>query len=575
MNYTWIPKDPACPEKVEHLSKEVKITPLIASLLVRRGVTSYQEAERFFRPKLSQVNDPFLFMHMQEAVDLLNQAILEKKRIRLFGDYDVDGTTAVAMAMNALCNRVAFIDYYIPDRYSEGYGLSQAGVEAAIADRVDVLITMDCGVRSVELIQTLISNNIQVIVCDHHEPGEVLPPAIILDPKVPGDTYPFEGLSGAGVGMKLLEALFTSNAWSLDELYANLDLLALSIAADIVPVTDENRIYAFYGLKQINESARPAFKKMLSAANRSGVIKLNDLVFGIAPRINAAGRIRSGRTAVACMLNPVSEDLDALMQDIEQDNATRKGLDQQITQEALKMLENEPSDRSVNVLFAPHWHKGVVGIVASRVIEKYPLPTLILTEHQGVLSGSARTVGNFDIHQALIQCADLLIQFGGHQHAAGLSLYPQHFTALKQRLNDLASVYFETNPRTPILSVEATLNFNEIFGSESVFSIPKLVRVLEAFEPHGPGNLKPVFQSNEVYATQAKVLKDVHLKLSLAQQGSEVGLNAIGFNLIEKEALTHAGLAFNALYTLDINEFNKRSTVQLILKDLKPSVAEV
>jgi single-stranded-DNA-specific exonuclease len=506
---------------------------------------------------------------MHEAVDLLNQAITEKKRIRLFGDYDVDGTTAVAIVMNALRGRVAFIDYYIPDRYAEGYGLSQAGVEAAISDNIDVLITLDCGVRSVELIQTLISNDIQVIVCDHHEPGEVLPPAIILDPKVPADTYPFEGLSGAGVGMKLLEALFSSNAWPLDELYVNLDLLALSIAADIVPVTDENRIYAFYGLKQINEYARPAFKKMLSAANRSGMIKLNDLVFGIAPRINAAGRIRSGRAAVACMLNPVHEDLDSLIEEIEKDNKTRKSLDQQITEEALAMLTKEPNDRSVNVLYSSAWHKGVVGIVASRVIEKYPLPTIILTEHNGVLSGSARTVGNFDIHRALIQCESLLIQFGGHQHAAGLSLKPGNFEDFKLKLNELAATYFESNPRTPILTYDAALNLDEIFGGESLYSIPKLVRVLEAFEPHGPGNHKPVFLTQEVYATQSKLLKALHLKLTLTQQSQRVSLNAIGFNMKEKEDLTLAGLSFDVLHTLDINEFNNRSTVQLLLKDLQ------
>jgi len=569
MEYAWIKSDPACPKKVEQLAKEVKISPLIASLLVQRGVSTYAEAERFFRPKLSHVNDPFLFTHMREAVEVLNQAIADKKRIRLFGDYDVDGTTAVAIVMNALRNRVDFIDYYIPDRYTEGYGLSQAGVDAAITDHVDLLITLDCGVRSVELIQSLISNNIQVIVCDHHEPGEDLPPAIVLDPKVPSDTYPFEGLSGAGVGMKLLEALFSTNAWPLEELYEQLDLLVLSIAADIVPVTHENRVYAFYGLKLINANPRPAFKKMLTSANRSGTIKLNDLVFGIAPRINAAGRIRSGRTAVACMLNPVHEDLDALIQEIEKDNQTRKSLDQQITEEALAMLANEPDDRSVNVLYSSAWHKGVVGIVASRVIEKYPLPTIILTEHNGVLSGSARTVGNFDIHHALIQCESSLIQFGGHQHAAGLSMHPENFEVFKSKLNELAATYFESNPRTPRLTYDAALNFDEIFGRESLYSIPKLVRVLDAFEPHGPGNHKPMFLTEEVYAIQSKLLKSLHLKLTLTQQSQRVSLNAIGFNMKEKEELTIPGLAFNALHTLDINEFNNRSTVQLVLKDIQ------
>ncbi|MFM7596528.1 MAG: single-stranded-DNA-specific exonuclease RecJ [Flavobacteriales bacterium] len=569
MEYAWIKTDPACPNLVEQLSKEVKISPLIASLLVQRGVTTYKEAERFFRPKLSHVNDPFLFAHMQEAVDLINHAIAAQKQIRLFGDYDVDGTTAVAILMNALRNRVAFIDYYIPDRYTEGYGLSQAGVEAAIADNVDMLITLDCGVRSVELIQSLKAHHIQVIVCDHHEPGEILPPAIILDPKVPSDNYPFQGLSGAGVGVKLLEALFTTNDWPLEELYENLDLLALSIAADIVPVTDENRVYAFYGLKQINEAPRPAFKKMLISANRSGTVKLNDLVFGIAPRINAAGRIRSGRTAVACMLNPVHEDLDALIEEIEIDNLTRRRLDQQITEEALAMLANEPADRSVNVLHASHWHKGVVGIVASRVIETYPLPTIILTEHQGVLSGSARTVGSFDIHKALTQCESLLIQFGGHQHAAGLSMHPENVEGFKRALNELAATYFESNPRTPIITYDASITLDDIFLGESPHSIPKLVRILDAFEPHGPGNQKPVFHSSALFATQSKLLKSLHLKLTLTQQNQRIYLNAIGFNMKEKEELTLTGLSFAALYTLEINEYNNRSSVQLVLKDLQ------
>jgi single-stranded-DNA-specific exonuclease len=310
---------------------------------------------------------------------------------------------------------------------------------------------------------------------------------------------------------------------------------------------------------------------MLTSANRSGTIKLNDLVFGIAPRINAAGRIRSGRTAVACMLNPVHEDLDALIEEIEKDNQTRKSLDQQITEEALTLLVNEPNDRCVNVLYSSDWHKGVVGIVASRVIEKYPLPTIILTEHNGVLSGSARTVGNFDIHKALIQCESLLIQFGGHQHAAGLSLHPENFENFKSKLNELAARYFESNPRTPILTYDAVLNFDEIFGTESFYSIPKLVRVLDAFEPHGPGNHKPVFRTQEVYATQSKLLKALHLKLTLTQQSQRVTLNAIGFNMKEKEDLTLAGLSFDVLHTLDINEFNNRSTVQLVLKDLQAS----
>jgi single-stranded-DNA-specific exonuclease len=269
------------------------------------------------------------------------------------------------------------------------------------------------------------------------------------------------------------------------------------------------------------------------------------------------------------MLNPVHEDLDALIHEIEKDNQTRKSLDQQITEEALTMLADEPKDRSVNVLYSSTWHKGVVGIVASRVIEKYPLPTIILTEHNGVLSGSARTIGNFDIHHALIQCEAMLIQFGGHQHAAGLSMHPENFESFKSKLNELAAEYFESNPRTPTLSYDAVLNFDEIFGEESPYSIPKLVRVLDAFEPHGPGNHKPIFLTEEVYAIHSKLLKDLHLKLTVTQHSQRVSLNAIGFNMKEREELTMPGLAFNTLHTLDINEFNNRSTVQLVLKDLQ------
>ena len=563
--------DPACPEKVKQLAKEVRINPLLASLLVKRGVTTFSEAERFFRPSLAHVNDPFLFKQMTHAVELLGHCIKEKKRIRLFGDYDVDGTTAVAMVMNALHDKTEHLDFYIPDRYTEGYGLSQQGVDAAITDNIDLLITLDCGIRSVELINILRQHNIQVIVCDHHEPGEQLPDALILDPKVPGETYPFNGLSGAGVGMKLLEALFKLNNWSFDALYEQLDLLALSIAADIVPVTNENRVYAFHGLKRINSYPRSAFTTMLKAANRTGIIKLNDLVFGLAPRINAAGRIRSGRTAVACMLEPLSQDIDALIQAIEADNQTRRGLDEQMTKDALSRLEQAPENRSVNVLADPNWHKGVVGIVASRVIEKYPLPTIILTEHNGMLSGSARTVGNFDIHQALIACSDLLIQFGGHQHAAGLSLYPDNLALFIERMDALAASYFLTHSRVPELEFDAPLELNEIFLNEPHSSIPKLVRILEGFEPHGPGNHKPVFKTSSVYALSSTVLKSMHLKLSLTQPDSRIALNAIGFGMHEKLDDTANGLSFDILHSLEVNHFNNKSTVQLVLKDLKPT----
>jgi single-stranded-DNA-specific exonuclease len=571
MNFTWKAHDNlAFAEQIEFLSKSIKIDPLIAALLVRRGITTYEDAEHFFRPKISQINDPFLFRQMPEAVEALNKAVLEKQKIRLYGDYDVDGTTAVAIMMNVLGNKTDRLDYYIPDRYSEGYGLSQRGVDAAIKDGVQLFITLDCGIRSVDLIQQLRDKGIQVIVCDHHEPGPELPNAILLDPKIPRENYPFDGLSGAGVGMKLLEGMFVFNTWSNDELLEQWDLLALSIAADIVPVTNENRIYAFHGLKRLNHHPRGSFQKMLMAAKKQPPYVLSDLVFGVAPRVNAAGRIRTGRTAVECMLDHSNTNLDELLKAIEEDNSTRKNLDQNITQHALKMLELEDPRRSVNVLYDASWHKGVVGIVASRLMESSPLPTIVLTEIDGILSGSARTVMGFDIHEALTSCEELLIQFGGHQHAAGLSLKKENFDLFKQKLNSLAARYFETHSKQPELVYDAVLDFHQIFINESTSSIPKLMRILEQFEPFGPGNPKPVFVTRNVYASQCLLLKDLHLKLTLQQPGHPISLPGIAFNAAEKEDCCAEGLAFDVAYTLEVNEFRGNKTLQLEVKDIKP-----
>ncbi|MFM2037689.1 MAG: hypothetical protein RL432_628 [Bacteroidota bacterium] len=572
MNFTWKAHDNlALSEQINVLSKSVKIDPLIASLLVRRGITTFDQAECFFRPKISQINDPFLFHQMNEAVDALSKALENMNKIRLYGDYDVDGTTAVAIMMNVLGNKTDRLDYYIPDRYTEGYGLSQQGVDAAISDGVQLFITLDCGIRSVDLIQQLRDKGIQVIVCDHHEPGTQLPQAILLDPKIPGEGYPFDGLSGAGVGMKLLEGLYQKNNWPNDELLAQWDLLALSIAADIVPVTDENRVYAFHGLKRLNDHPRLAFKKMLTAANKKSPYVLSDLVFGVAPRINAAGRIRTGRTAVECMLGLSNTNLDELLKAIEEDNATRKNLDQKITQHALELLEAEDPTRSVNILYDASWHKGVVGIVASRLMESSPLPTIVLTEIDGILSGSARTVMGFDIHEALISCEELLIQFGGHQHAAGLSLKKEDFEEFKRKMNSLAATYFETHSKQPELVYDAELDFHQIFVNESTSSIPKLMRILEQFEPFGPGNPKPVFVTRGVYATHCRLLKELHLKLTLQQPGFPFSLQGIAFNAAEKEDCCAEGLSFNVAYTLEVNEFNHQRTLQLMVKDISPS----
>lgn len=569
MEYAWIESDPACPKKISQLVYETKISPIIAGLLVQRGIENYAEAQKFLNPKWEHVNDPFLFKHMKRAVHLIQWAIKEQKKILLFGDYDVDGTSAVALCYNVLSKHTNQLDYYIPDRYSEGYGISEKGIKYALDTNVELFISLDCGIRSCLLISKLKENGIEVIVCDHHEPGDELPNACILDPKVVGEAYPFDGLSGAGVAMKMLEALYQEMGGDKNHLLDQMDLLALSIAADIVPVVNENRVYAFIGLEAINRKTRPAFRQMFSNANRKGKIRLSDLVFILAPRINAAGRISTGRKAVACMLDISKEGVQTLVQAIEQDNAQRRGLDASITAEALEYLATASISRSSNVLYSNQWHKGVVGIVASRVIESYPLPTIILTEVDGILSGSARTVGDFNLHKALLQLDEYLIQYGGHQHAAGLSLYKDRFEEFKEAFDNLAKKHFESHPIQPILQIDLKLSFSDLFGITSIYGIPHLAQVLESFEPYGPGNMKPIFMTEEVFASEYRILKDLHLKLKVEQPSCKTRVDAIGFNLAKKVQLVSNGVAYDLAYTLEINEFNNQRNVQLNIKDIR------
>lgn len=569
MEVRWVMKERSNIEKVNKLSQEVKVSPIIAELLVSRGIDSFELAERFFRPKLEDVHSPFLFSQMKIAVQALHLAISKNKKVFLYGDYDVDGTSAVAIMYNVLSKHTKNIEFYIPDRYSEGYGLSKIGTDYMIKNKGELVITLDCGIRSVERISELRNAGLEVIVCDHHESGSELPNAILLDPKIKDESYPFNGLSGAGVGFKLLEALHLEYSLDREVLNRQLDLLALSIAADIVPVTDENRIYAFEGLKLMNKKLRPSFEKMFLMGNRKGEIKLSDLVFGLAPRINAAGRIRTGMTAVQCMLDESIENIDFLVTEIEADNNQRKVLDQAITIEALDFLSKENENRKSNVLFSKNWHKGVVGIVASRIIEKYPLPTIVLTESSGVLSGSARTVGGFDIHEALTSLSHLLLQFGGHQHAAGLTLSTDKFEDFKEAFDQLAKVFFTENPLDHTLMVDAEINLDHVFIDEPSASVPRLVRIIDGFEPFGPGNPKPIFCSKQVYAVQSRVLKAAHLKMNVLQLGSKRPLDAIAFNSAHKNNETAPGLSFSIAYTFDINEFNNQKKLQLMIKDIK------
>lgn len=574
MQKRWQVKTPIDSTTVDEFRSELKVTPIVAELLLQRNITSFPEAEGFFRPKLEQLHDPFLMKDMEQAVDRLQEAIDEGQKVLLFGDYDVDGTTAVATMYMFLKDTLP-IDFYIPDRYKEGYGLSIMGIDFAKEHDVDLIISLDCGIKSVTEIAHARSLGIDFIVCDHHTPGDELPDAIVLDPKRNDCNYPFDELSGCGVGFKLLQGLCDHNGWSYDKLFELLDFLAISIGADIVPVVDENRVLCYHGMKLLNEKPRTAFKELLTLANKQFPVTLTDVIFSIAPRINAAGRLRSGRFAVELMIAEHLDEINALAEEINNDNIERRQLDSEITQEALALLANDPDlDKKVtNVVFQENWHKGVVGIVASRIIEKHYKPTIVLTESNGLVTGSARSIKDFNVYNAIAECSDLLEQFGGHMYAAGLTMKPENVEAFKLKFEKVAAANITKEMLVEEQDVDIELGFNEIFKpEENRLKIPQLKRILRQFEPHGPGNMKPVFISKNVYSTDVRALKDVHLKISMTQPEYDVVIDGIGFNLGEKLDLVASGMPFDLVYTLEINKWRDRETLQLNIKDIRETV---
>lgn len=571
MQKKWQVKTPKDSTLVDQLRSKLKIDPIVAELLLQRNITSYEDAETFFRPKLEQLHDPFLMRDMDQAVDRLQQAIDEEEKVLLFGDYDVDGTTAVAM-MHAFLKDTLTLDYYIPDRYKEGYGLSNQGIDAAKEHNVDLIIALDCGIKSVEKVAYARSLGIDIIICDHHTPGKLLPDAIILDPKRTDCEYPYDELSGCGVGFKLLQGLCDNNNWSYESLFDLLDFLAISIGADIVPVTGENRILCYHGMRLLNEKPRVAFKELLQLANRDFPVTLTDVVFTIAPRINAAGRLRSGKFAVELMTLTNIDEIRILAREINNDNTERRELDSQITKEALEILTKDSENVSAvsTVVFSPNWHKGVVGIVASKLIEKHYRPTIVLTESNGMVTGSARSIKGFDIYAAIASCEELLEQFGGHKFAAGLSLKPENLEKFKLAFEKAVSHSINKETLTEEQNVDIELDFSQIYGSEeNRMKIPRLKRILNQFEPHGPGNMKPVFLSKNVYSTDVRLLKEVHLKLAMVQPEHDVTLSGIGFNQGEKMDVVATGIPFDVVYTLEINRWNNRESLQLNIKDVR------
>jgi single-stranded-DNA-specific exonuclease len=575
MQKRWLIKTPVESTRVEEYRSKLKVDRIVAELLLQRGINTYEGAEAFFRPNLNQLHDPFLMKDLKEAVDRVNLAISKQEKILLFGDYDVDGTTAVALLYSILKKHHTHLDYYIPDRYTEGYGVSFQGIDFAASNDFSLIISLDCGIRSVDHVKYAKEKGIDFIVCDHHNPGEQLPDCLVLDPKRTDCDYPFKELSGCGVGFKLLQGLSIENNWSLPDLFKQLDLLALSIGADIVPVTGENRILCFHGMLQLNNQPRKAFQELLIVAKREFPVTLTDVVFTIAPRINAAGRLRSGKHAVELMITDNVDEIRRIAREIDEDNKERRQLDQLITTEALEMIESDTGfeARKSTVVFKNDWHKGVVGIVASRLIEKHFRPTIVLTESNGKATGSARTVNNFDIHAALVKCEHLLEQFGGHTHAAGMTMALENVSLFQAQFDKIVHDTIKLEDETPEQEVDLELQFNEIFTEgENRMKVPRLKRILEQFEPFGPGNMKPVFMAKNVFSTDVRLLKEAHLKISMTQPESDVIIDGIGFNLGEKMDDVAAGIPFDVVFTLETNKWNNKETVQLNIKDIRPSL---
>lgn len=575
MEKKWIIKHSVDSTAVEAFRSELKVNSVVAELLLQRGIDTFEKAEHFFRPKLEDLHHPFLMKNMDKAVERLNKSLYNEDKILLFGDYDVDGTTAVALMYSFLKKYHPQLDYYIPDRYTEGYSLSRQGIDFAKENGFSLLILLDCGIKSVELIEYGKSLGLDFIICDHHQPGEIVPDAIVLDPKQNDCPYPYKELCGCGVGFKLLQGLILRKEWKMAELYELLDFAAVAIGADIVPVTGENRILAHHGMRLLNEFPRFSFKRLLTLAKRSFPVTLTDVVFTIAPRINSAGRLYSGRHAVELMITENQDLIEELAQAIDRYNTERRELDAETTQKALEILEADSwyAQAKSTVVFHESWHKGVVGIVASRLIENHFKPTIVLTENEGRLTGSARTINNFDIYNAILSCEDLLEQFGGHTYAAGLTLKKENFEAFRNRFDSVVKKSLNLDDEIPNETVDLELNFNELYERlENRMLIPKLKRILKQMEPHGPGNMKPVFYSKNVYSTNVRVLKGAHLKLQVTQPDTDVVADAIGFNLAHKEFEVAEGIPFEMIYTLESNTWNGKESLQLNIKDIRTMV---
>lgn len=575
MQKRWLIKSTPDQQIIDQLISDIKVEPALASILAQRGIHSFDEAQYFFRPKLEDLHDPFLMKDLKEAVERINLAISNSEKIMIFGDYDVDGTTAVATMWNVLIEQYEKLEFYIPDRYAEGYGISELGIKYASEQGITLIIALDCGIKSIDKVAFANSLGIDFIVCDHHLPGEELPACIVLDPKRVDCEYPYKELSGCGVGFKLLQGLCTENEWDTTTLFQQLDLLAISIGADIVPVTGENRILCYHGMQLLNREPRLGIQEILRVAKKNLPLNLTSVIFTIAPRINAAGRIHSGRKSVEMMISNDLEDLKSIAASIEEDNIERKDLDKSITAEAFQQIEEDTNfkHKISTVVFNENWHKGVVGIVASRLIEKYYRPTIVLTESNGVATGSARSIRGLNMHDALEQCSDLLEQFGGHAFAAGMSMPLENVTLFKERFDEVVQKLIQKEDLIPQQIVDYELHFDELFLKDELLNkVPKFKRIIDQFEPTGPGNMKPIFTSKNVFISNVRILKEEHLKVVVGQPNTHVTVDAIGFSMVDKMDLINSKEPLDILYTIETNCWRDLETLQLNLKDIRLSI---
>lgn len=561
----WTIKPQPDPEKVKSLQDALGVNEHVATLLLQRGITTFNEAKDFFRPQLSHLHDPFLMKDMDKAVARIEQALANKENILVYGDYDVDGTTAVALMSSYLKTRHNLVYTYIPNRYDEGYGISYKGINFALENGFSLIIALDCGIKSVEKIAYAKERGIDFIVCDHHRPAETIPEAVaVLDPKRDDCNYPYKELCGCGVGFKLIEALASKEGKTAADLTEYLDLVATAIGADIVPIDGENRVLAYYGLKVINTNPRPGIKAVLEQVKKTE-ISITDVVFVLAPRINAAGRMEHGNYAVSLLAEEQEHLAKKYAEEINNYNLDRRETDKKITEEALAQIEaNNEQDRLTTVVYHPEWHKGVIGIVASRLTETYYRPTLVFTKSGDKLAASARSVKGFDIYNALEACKEHIEQFGGHKYAAGLTLAEENYMAFKQAFEEVVSKTIDRNLLTPEITIDTQIDLRAI--------TPKFYRILKQFAPFGPNNMSPVFMSDNLTDTgYGKCVGEdkSHLRLTATQEGMSNQFVCIGFGMGDKLELISNKKPFKAVYSIDENEWNGHVALQLKLKDIK------